>query len=231
MNNDNEIIQPFDYMNGKEFTKQLKRVTGCVDFQELGSLLGVPKATFSTWNTHERTSHELIVRLHLALGIPVEELALKPEDRKNVYKTKGILGRMQQDHGVRDADGIYAKKESEESNRQHETVILQSFALSNGKLISTGEIPYPYRRLNSYGLLHTEVVEIETNDAIYLVDKGVTNALSGKYLIDIDGMLSINQIQRLPGKKLAIAFGDTTMEVAEEDIKVTGRVAATLKKD
>lgn len=223
----NKVIPPYDYLKGGEFTKRLKLLTECDDFQELSELLDVPKTTFSTWNTHNRTSHELMVRLHLALGIPIEELALKPEDRKS----SGILSRMQQQDKTEEPSRSYAVQPPNQSNPQHETVILQSFTLSNGKLIPTGEIPYPYRRLNSYGLLHTEVIEIETNDATYLVDKGTKDALSGKYLIDIDGMLSINQIQRLPGKKLAIAFGDTTMEVAEEDIKVTGRVAATLKKD
>ncbi|MBF4254802.1 hypothetical protein EA007_28740, partial [Vibrio anguillarum] len=51
------------------------------------------------------------------------------------------------------------------------------------------------------------------------------------YLIDVDGRLSINQIQRLPGRKLAIAFGDSTIEASENDIKVLGRVAVTMKKD
>ncbi|EPU4506676.1 bacteriocin [Vibrio parahaemolyticus] len=74
-------------------------------------------------------------------------------------------------------------------------------------------------------------MEVETNEAIYLVDKDTRNAVSGKYLIDIDGNLSINHIQRLPGKKLAIAFGETTMEVSDSDIKVMGRVAVTSKKE
>ncbi len=226
MNSDSKIL-PFEYQNGRDFTECLKRVLNCRNLEELSEITNIPKSTFTTWNSRSMTSHELIVRLHLAKGIPVEELALKPEDRKS----SGILSRMQQQDKTEEPSRSYAVQPPNQSNPQHETVILQSFTLSNGKLIPTGEIPYPYRRLNSYGLLHTEVVEIDTNDATYLVDKGAKDALSGKYLIDIDGMLSINQIQRLPGKKLAIAFGDTTMEVAEEDIKVTGRVAATLKKD
>ncbi|HCH3752514.1 TPA: hypothetical protein NKZ56_003294 [Vibrio parahaemolyticus] len=84
---------------------------------------------------------------------------------------------------------------------------------------------------NGYGLSGYSLMEVETNEAIYLVDKDTRNAVSGKYLIDIDGNLSINQIQRLPGKKLAIAFGDTTMEVFDSDIKVMGRVAVTSKKE
>ncbi|MCD9549850.1 hypothetical protein GLP21_14560 [Photobacterium carnosum] len=58
-----------------------------------------------------------------------------------------------------------------------------------------------------------------------------TNPASGRYLIDIDGSISINHLQRLPGKKLAMSFGDSSIEVAQEDIKVIGRVAMTIDKE
>ena len=83
--------------------------------------------------------------------------------------------------------------------------------------------------MNKYGLNDSSVIEIETNEALYLVNQDIKSAVSGKNLVDIDGYLSINHVQRLPGKKLAVAFGDTTMEVTEEDIKIVGRVAVVLK--
>ncbi|HFQ5370482.1 TPA: phage repressor protein CI [Vibrio vulnificus] len=214
------LIPPFNYMKGSDFTRRLKLLTGCDDFQELSELLNVPKTTFSTWNTHDRTSHEVIVRLHLALGIPVEELALNPEDRKRASQ-------------VRDSANHYFPQELEKPKQvdQQAIVILPTFCLANGQLIETGEIPYPLRRVNSFGLDSSKVIEVETNEAIYLLDKSTTDAVSGKYLIDVDGRLSLNHVQRLPGKKLAIAFGDSTIEVSEHDIKVLGRVAVTLKKD
>lgn len=213
-----KVIMPFDYQKGREFTENLKRHLNCRNFEELGEKLDVPKSTFTTWNAHERTSHELMVRLHLALGIPIEELALKPEDRetiKNSYK--------QHYHS--------AERSLTQQPPQQDFVIIKSFCLTNGELLDTGELPYAVRRMNSYNLNPDFVIEVETNDAVYLVDKSSTNPVSGKYLIDIDGTLSINHIQRLPGKKLAVVFGDSTVEVAEEDIKVVGRVAVTLKKE
>ena len=58
-----------------------------------------------------------------------------------------------------------------------------------------------------------------------------TNPTSGKYLIDIDGSISINHLQRLPGKKLAMSFGDSSVEISQEDIKVIGRIAITIDKE
>ncbi|MGU3844209.1 chromosome partitioning protein ParA, partial [Vibrio diabolicus] len=110
-------------------------------------------------------------------------------------------------------------------------VQIKSYCLTNGELLDTGELPYATRRFNNFNLNANATIEVETNEALYLVDKSSANPASGKYLIDIDGTLSINHIQRLPGKKLAVVFGDSTVEVSEKDIKVIGRVAVTLTKE
>lgn len=210
------LIPPFDYMKGSDFTRRLKLLTNCNDFQELSELLNVPKTTFSTWNTHDRTSHELIVRLHLALGIPVEELALKPEDRNKLT--------------ISDAATKVATYHSAERSldSQANSVIIKSFCLTNGKLLDTGEVPYPVRRINGFGLENADLIEIETNQSVVLVDKKENDAMNGNYLIGIDGRYSINQVQRLPGK-LAIAFDGQTIEVQDGDIEVIGKVVLETK--
>ncbi len=207
-----EKIPPFDYLKGEEFTEKLKEVTGCKTLLEMSDRFDIPKATFSAWNTHERTSHELIVRLHLALGIPIADMAL-PNGEQQEATTRPNFGSHTPAHLT---------------HPQRGTVIIESFTLSDGKLLSTGEVPYAIRRINSFKLNPAQLIEVETNEAIYLVDQGSTNPVSGKYLIDIDGTYSLNHIQRLPGKKLAVVFGDATVEVTEDDIKVVGRVAVTL---
>ncbi|MDH5939584.1 helix-turn-helix domain-containing protein [Vibrio splendidus] len=217
-------IKAFNYLSGIEFTENLKHLTKCRTFMELADVLEVPKATFSTWNTHNRTSHELMVRLHLALGIPIEELALSEEERAKLPTSKvDSTARMV---------GVSPEIESAPSTDkpQHQIVIVKSFCLSGGKLINTGEIPYPVRRINSFSLQNAEIIELETNEAIMLVDKNDNDAVSGSYLISIDGRHSVNQVQRLPGKKLTIIFSDSTIEVSEEGIEVVGRVAVVLEK-
>lgn len=206
-----------EYMKGHEFTQMLKDVLGCKDFAEVSEILNIPKSTFSTWNLHDRTSHELMVRLHLAMGIPLEELALPQNVR--VQKSPSLA-----------TSPKVTSENTELQNPQLAMVVLKSFCLTNGKLLETGEIPYPVRRMNSFNLKSESTIEVETNEALYLVDNASRDAVSGSYLIDIDGRLSINHIQRLPGKKLAIAFGGSTIEVSEHDIKVLGRVAVALEK-
>nr|WP_323694707.1 phage repressor protein CI [Vibrio fluvialis] len=206
-----EKIPAPPYIVGSEFTERLKEVTGCTTFGELSQMFDVPKATFSAWNLHNRTSHELIVRLHLTKGIPVEKLAL------------GVDGL-----GVETGTGTVSQ--ALRSNQGSDIAIIKSFCLTNGKLLDTGDIPYSIRIFNSWNLPVAHSIEIETNDGRYIVDKTQNDAVSGSYLIEINGRMSINHIQRLPNK-LAVVFGDSTVEVADEDIKVVGRVAVTLKKD
>ncbi|KYZ12603.1 phage repressor protein CI [Vibrio parahaemolyticus] len=209
-------IPPFDYLKGEAFTDKLKEVTGCKTLLEMSERFDVPKATFSAWNTHERTSHELMVRLHLAMGVPIEEMALKPEDRKRSA------------HTANEPRMSYILNTPAEQNPQHGTIIIKSFCLTNGKLLDTGEVPYPVRRINGFGLENADLIEIETNQSVVLVDKKENDAMNGNYLIGIDGRYSINQVQRLPGK-LAIAFDGQTIEVQEGDIEVIGKVVLETK--
>ncbi|MFG0375741.1 MULTISPECIES: helix-turn-helix domain-containing protein [Vibrio] len=220
-----EKIPPFDYLKGEAFTDTLKEVTGCKTLLEMSELFDVPKATFSAWNTHNRTSHELMVRLHLAKGIPIERMALSDNELNKIAHNKSSA------NNPLLATSSQPVQETSNTLSQHDVVILKSLCLTNGQLIETGEIPYPARRINSYGLDKASLIEVETNEAIYLLDKSTKDAVAGKYLIDVDGRLSLNHIQRLPGKKLAVVFGDSTIEVSEEDIKVIGRVAVTSQKE
>lgn len=220
-----EKIPPFDYLKGEAFTDTLKEVTGCKTLLEMSELFDVPKATFSAWNTHNRTSHELMVRLHLAKGIPIERMALSDNELNKIAHNKSSA------NNPLLATSSQPVQETSHTLSQHDVVILKSLCLTNGQLIETGEIPYPARRINSYGLDKASLIEVETNEAIYLLDKSTKDAVAGKYLIDVDGRLSLNHIQRLPGKKLAVVFGDSTIEISEEDIKVIGRVAVTSQKE
>lgn len=210
-----EKIPPFDYLKGEAFTDALKEVTGCKTLLEMSELFDVPKATFSAWNTHDRTSHELIVRLYLAKGIPVKKLALGIDESEKLLTSETSLDRNHH--------------QKEQINPQHQIVILKSFCLTNGQLVATGEIPYAQRIFNSWDLEASNTIEIETNEGRFLVDKKLNDAVSGEYLIDINGRLSLNHIQRLPNK-LAVVFGNSTVEVSEGDIKVIGRVAVTLER-
>ncbi len=65
------------------------------------------------------------------------------------------------------------------------------------------------------GFENANLIEIVTKDIIYLVDKTITDAMSGNYLISMDGRHSINSIQRLP-RKLIAEFDGNKIELSDE---------------
>ncbi|HCE1956159.1 TPA: helix-turn-helix domain-containing protein [Vibrio parahaemolyticus] len=216
-------LATLDYIKGEAFTDKLKEINGVNSLGELAQIYGVPKTTFSTWNSHNRNSHELVVRTHLRTGIPVKELIL-PNDYPETELHHSFWG-------TKKAPEVEVTSSSPElQNPQLAIVVIKSFCLTNGQLVPTGEIPYAQRMFNSWDLVAANTVEIETNEGRFLVDKRQNDAVSGDYLIDMNGRLSINHIQRLPNK-LAVVFGNSTVEVSEEDIKVVGRIAVTLRKE
>ena len=215
----NKKIPPYNYLLGSDFTENLKILTKSRNQKEMADLLDLKTSLISTWNTHNRTSHELMVRLHLALGIPIEELALPEEERSKLPS--------HQPKTITEQPPVQITAAS--TNPQHQAVILKSFCLSGGKLLDTGEIPYPLRRINSFGLQSAELIELETNNTIMLVDKNDNDAVNGSYLISIDGRHSINEVQRLPGK-LLVEFNGTTIETQDGDIEVVGKVVTETKK-
>ena len=102
--------------------------------------------------------------------------------------------------------------------------------ISNGKLEEHDTLRIDLTTLQKYRLTPSQTKLVEEDGNIYFINTNEETATSGKYLIDIDGIISINRIQRLPGKKLVISFGDSSIEVAEGDIKIIGRVAMEMKK-
>lgn len=212
----------FDYIKGEAFTDKLKEINGVNSLGELAQIYGVPKTTFSTWNSHNRNSHELVVRTHLRTGIPVQELILPKgypitDLHHSLWDSK------------KTADSAIRPSGAKPQNPQLDVVVIKSFCLTNGQLVPTGEMPFAQRMFSSWDLNAASTVEIETNEGSFLVDKDLNDAVSGDYLIDMNGRLSINHIQRLPNK-LAVVFGNSTVEVSEEDIRVIGRVVIVLRK-
>ncbi|MBY7871742.1 helix-turn-helix domain-containing protein [Vibrio fluvialis] len=104
-------------------------------------------------------------------------------------------------------------------------------SIVNGQLEDTGSLSLDSLTLDGYGLKASKTIVVEHDGQRCFINSEETHATSGRYLIEIDGAHSINHVQRLPGKKLAISFGNSTIEVSEEDINVLGRVTMSMVKE
>ncbi|MEZ9338704.1 phage repressor protein CI [Vibrio splendidus] len=202
-----EQIPPFEYIGGREVTERMKEVTKTRDFKSLGDVLGISKGTISTWHQRELTPFEVILRLHLKTGASIKYLALG--------EGEAFPDQVVQEH-------------TSKKNEAKTLFDVDYFTLTNGKLVGNKTLAFDKSYLDKLGVLN--VMGIEHDGTTFIVDKEVHQAVSGTYLVDMDGLLSLNDIQRLPGKKLAISFNGSTLTVEEDEVRVVGRVALAMEK-
>ncbi|MDH5936340.1 helix-turn-helix domain-containing protein [Vibrio splendidus] len=203
----NKKIEPFEYIGGRDFTSKVVNVMNLERYNQLTEVLGVNKGTISTWHTRNMTPFELAVRIHLSEGVSLKWLLL---DEGEPFPEQNA-----QDH--------ISKK-----NEAKTLFDLDYFTLTNGKLVRNETLAFDKSYLDKLGVLN--VMGIDHDGTTFLVDKEVHQAVSGTYLVDMDGLLSLNDIQRLPGKKLAISFNGSTLTVEEDEVRVVGRVALVMEK-
>ncbi|EKO3541455.1 phage repressor protein CI [Vibrio fluvialis] len=200
-------IPPFKYIGGREVTERMKEVTKAKDFKSLGDILSISKGTISTWHQRDLTPFEVIVRLHLKTGASIRYLALGEGEP------------------FPDSETI---EHTSKNNEPKSLFDMDVFNLVNGKLIGNNTLAFDKSYLDKSSIVN--VMAVESDSITYIIDKEVRQAVSGTYLVDMDGLLSLNEIQRLPGKKLAISFNGSTIQVDELDVKVVGRVAVVVEK-
>ncbi|KXO13304.1 Repressor protein [Moritella sp. JT01] len=110
-----------------------------------------------------------------------------------------------------------------------EKLIIEKIA--NSILDESGEMSLDIVTMERYGLTPATTRVIDLDGSLLFVNTEEITPSSGRYLLDIDGSISINGLQRLPGKKLAMSYGNTSVEVAEADIVVLGRVTLVMEKE
>lgn len=202
MTNNQDKLKRFNYSGGKDYIIKLKSILGETTDTGLARRLGIPKGTISTWLQRDTTPFEISIIVHLATGLSLRWLLLDEGEPFQVNSAE---------------------------NTQSKTFIRTK--LQNGVLVEDGgDVSFDITLLNHYDIDIQNTKIIENGFELLFVNTQEVNPASGRYLIDIDGSISVNHLQRLPGKKLAMSFGDSSIEIAQEDIKVIGRVAMTIDK-
>jgi len=105
--------------------------------------------------------------------------------------------------------------------------------IANGILDKSEEMNLDVSIMERYELTPSISPVIDLDGSLLFVNTEETKPISGRYLLDTDGAISINHLQRLPGKKVAMSYGNTSVEVevAKADIVVLGRVVLAMEKE
>ncbi|WP_159650435.1 phage repressor protein CI [Vibrio atypicus] len=200
-------IRPPEYVGGKEVIERLMQATNTRSNQALADAFGLSKSTVGTWRHRNLVPYEIVIRLHLETGISIRWLTLgqgEPYDGASEYTQ---VSKKNESKQIFDAD---------------------VFRIEEGKLVNQGTLALDKSLLEELGIINVMVMKSESST--FLINKESRQAVSGTYLVDMDGLLSLNEIQRLPSKKLAISFNGSTLTVEEDEVRVVGRVALMMEK-
>jgi Bacteriophage CI repressor helix-turn-helix domain. len=116
-----------------------------------------------------------------------------------------------------------------DSGPKGESLVLER--LASGSLEEIRKTYIDAETLSEYGLSPAIAKVVDTESEKLFIDTTQTKPISGRYLINMDGVLSVNSIQRIPGKRLAIHFEGSNVEVNDEDLEVIGRVVMAMTKE
>lgn len=194
-------VPPFDYLGGEDLVDKLKAITGAEKDIQLADVFGIPRNTIATWKQRGLTPYELILRSCLHYGVDLRALALG--------------------EGELFPNGNFSESRLRVPFKK----------LAKGILEDVGSFSLDNSQVELLDVAPESLEVIRDSDAIVVLDISDMNVTSGRYLIDIDGTYSINRVQRLPGKNLAIEFNGTTTQISEEEIKTLGRVVMSMSRE
>ena len=101
------------------------------------------------------------------------------------------------------------------------TLLLQLKEISNGIYSSITQVAYDTNLIPQNA---SDPFFVRFESAYYLAEEFTGEITDGVWLIELDGLLSIKQVYRLPGGRLRVENGPASFECSVSDIKVQGKV-------
>lgn len=105
---------------------------------------------------------------------------------------------------------------------------IEKYSISTGQLIPTGSW---YCEASLIDSSISKPVLIEKNGQLWYVDLTTKNITSGRWLVDVDGVVDIYDIARLPGNKIHAKNDALQFECLVDEISSMGNVFLTLQKN
>lgn len=69
-----------------------------------------------------------------------------------------------------------------------------------------------------------QLAVVQAEKTQYIIDRHYNSVADGRWLIDIDGAVSIRNLSRLPAGRVKVTGGETSFECSVSDITVLGAV-------
>jgi hypothetical protein len=212
------LDKPFAYDGGKDLIDRLINLFELRSRVELGDLLGVTPGTISTWTTRETTPYELLIRIHLLTGWPMEYLCFGTGD---LTKLKG------------DTDQHFSEKANEVAKPalSYDRGVLQIYTIENGHLTQYEKIEATVNLLQ-YCKVRGNENDLIVKDGFDLlfINTRENQVNQGRYLFKVNQTHQLGMMKLYPDGKIYLLEEEERYLVDESVTQIVGKVAATLKQ-
>ncbi|MEQ4671842.1 phage repressor protein CI [Providencia manganoxydans] len=106
---------------------------------------------------------------------------------------------------------------------------LSNFRLMNGKLIPASSVIFDKVMFKNTAPLPDEPISVQDGDTYSIVDKKFADVFDGKWLVDIEGKISVRELTRIPIKKVRVSGVGIPFDCDLEDLTVLGRVVTIIE--
>lgn len=196
-------ISSYPYLGGKAVTSKLCSVLNIDEYQDLADVFGIPRGTVSTWHSRETTPFEIAIRSHLQTGVSLHWLLLNEGE-------------------------AFPATISADIEPAPSILLLPHYQLKSGKLIDLPALSFDPVLLKQTTAVPHHFIALQIDTVTMIIDKNDNLPISGSYLITIDNLMSINNIQRLPGNQLVLHYGQSSIAIKQEEITIIGKVVISI---
>ncbi len=213
-----KLDKPIECEGGKELIERLMQLFEVNTRIELGDLIGVTAGTLSTWTTRNTTPYELLIRVHLLTGWPMEYLCF----------------------GVGDLSKIKGKTNSHFSERANEVApptlsyergVLQVYTIDNGHLAQYEKIEATVNLLQYCNVRGNENdLIVKDGFDLLFINTRENQVNQGRYLFKVNQTHQLGMMKLYPDGKIYLLEEEERYLVDESVTQIVGKVAATLKQ-
>ncbi|HCC77066.1 MAG TPA: phage repressor protein CI [Shigella sp.] len=197
----NTVYNELIEAGGKAVLQRILQAYGFTMQKQLGDLMGISSGTMSTWIRRDYFPGDVVVACALDTGVSLRWLATGRGSMLEASATKE------------------SKIEAESINK---------YELFNGSLLSRGHWTCDPSLLDES---LTDPALIERGESKWLADLGLKLLASGTWLINIDGVIDVYEVSRLPGNKLNLKNSSVNFQCLVDDVECVGKICFTLSKN
>lgn len=202
-----QLLAAMQNSGGKVILRRLMDAYGFTMQRQIGDHLDIPSATISAWLRREHFPAEVVIACALDTGVSLYWLATGNGD-------------MYED---RLEPNIEAHNTSSDEFRK-----ITKFDIHTGQLVEAG-----------IWICDSSLISSSVKDAALLF-KGTSQWCvnlearaigNGRWVIDLDGIVDVYDVSRLPGNRLSVKNDSSQFECHADDIECVGMVLITLSKN